>query len=93
MLRLHISDEPQGQPAAFGRLTLRHSCSGVEGAMPFQLGLPELVIVLLIVLVIFGAGAITSLAHDLGRGIREFREGISGEPGPKNPENAKETKS
>lgn len=41
-------------------------------------GAPELIIILVIVLLIFGPGRIASLAKDLGTGIREFREGISG---------------
>ena len=51
--------------------------------------LAELVIVLLIVVVLFGAGRVSKLGGELGTAIREFRKGLEGEP--KN-EEAKETK-
>jgi sec-independent protein translocase protein TatA len=41
-------------------------------------GVWELVIVLVIVLLVFGVGRLGRLGRDLGEGIREFREGISG---------------
>ncbi len=40
---------------------------------------PELVIVLVIVLLVFGVGRIGKVAGELGKGIRAFKEGISGE--------------
>jgi len=46
--------------------------------MPFRVGLPELIIILVIVLVIFGAGRIPQIGSSLGRGIRAFKQGISG---------------
>jgi sec-independent protein translocase protein TatA len=39
----------------------------------------ELIIVLVIVLLLFGPGRIGKIAGELGRGIRSFREGISGQ--------------
>jgi sec-independent protein translocase protein TatA len=39
-------------------------------------GVPELVIILVIVLVLFGAGRIGKIAGELGSGIRNFRESI-----------------
>ena len=47
--------------------------------MPFNLGPTELIIILVIVVVLFGAGRISKIAGELGQGIREFRKGISGE--------------
>jgi len=38
------------------------------------LGVPELLIVLLIVLLIFGSKKIPELARGLGKGIREFKD-------------------
>jgi sec-independent protein translocase protein TatA len=38
------------------------------------LGPPELVLILVIVLVIFGAGRLPQVFGSLGKGIREFRE-------------------
>lgn len=37
-------------------------------------GIPELLIVLVIVLVIFGAGRLTEIMGAMGKGIREFRK-------------------
>jgi len=45
--------------------------------MPFRLGTPELLILLVIVLLIFGVGRIGRIASELGRGIREFRNSLS----------------
>ncbi len=42
-----------------------------------QVGIIELLILLFIVLLFFGAKRISGLAHSLGKGIREFRKGIS----------------
>ncbi len=38
-----------------------------------QLGAPELIIILVIVLVLFGAGKLADIGGALGKGIREFR--------------------
>ncbi len=48
-------------------------------------GAPELLIILVIVLLLFGPGRIGKVAGELGKGIRSFRDGISG----KNNEEAK----
>ncbi|MBA3469835.1 MAG: twin-arginine translocase TatA/TatE family subunit [Herpetosiphonaceae bacterium] len=42
----------------------------------FGLGTPELLIILVIVVVLFGASRFADLGGSLGRGIREFRQGI-----------------
>lgn len=41
-------------------------------------GLPELLIILVIVIVIFGASKLPQLGRGLGEGISNFREGIKG---------------
>jgi sec-independent protein translocase protein TatA len=41
-------------------------------------GLPELIIVLVIVLLVFGVGRLTNVFGEMGKGIRAFREGLSG---------------
>ncbi len=41
-------------------------------------GLPELLIVLVIIVILFGPGRIGKVAGELGKGIRSFREGIGG---------------
>jgi sec-independent protein translocase protein TatA len=53
--------------------------------MPFRLGTTELIILLVIVLLLFGVGRIGRIASELGRGIREFRHGLT-EPDDKNAE-------
>lgn len=45
--------------------------------MPFNLGVPELIIILVVVLVIFGPGKLPSIGSSLGKGIREFRKATS----------------
>lgn len=49
----------------------------------FGIGLPELVIVLVIVLVLFGAGRIPAVMKDLGKGVYSFKEGLMGKTEPK----------
>ena len=44
---------------------------------------PELIIILIIVLLIFGVGRIARVGRELGTGIREFRKGVYGEDEPK----------
>ena len=39
-------------------------------------GAPELIIILIIVLLLFGPGRIGKLAGELGKGLRNFREGL-----------------
>jgi sec-independent protein translocase protein TatA len=41
------------------------------------LGTPELIIILVIVLLIFGVGRVSRIGRELGQGIREFRKGLS----------------
>lgn len=41
--------------------------------MPFNLGGPELIIVLVIVLIVFGAGKLPKVMRDVGQGVKEFR--------------------
>lgn len=40
------------------------------------LGMPELLIVVLIIVILFGSKKIPELAKGLGQGIRNFKEGI-----------------
>lgn len=47
--------------------------------MPFDIGVPELIIVLVIVILIFGVGRVASVGKELGGAIRGFREGLKGD--------------
>jgi sec-independent protein translocase protein TatA len=41
-------------------------------------GAPELIIILVIILLLFGPGRIGRIAGEFGKGIRNFREGLGG---------------
>ena len=40
------------------------------------LGMPELLVILVILLIIFGANKLPQIGEGLGKGIRHFKEGI-----------------
>jgi len=52
-----------------------------------SLGFPELLLILVIVLVVFGAGNLPKLGRGLGEGISNFRQGLKGDE--KKPEEKK----
>lgn len=45
----------------------------------FGLGFTELIIILVVVLVLFGAGKLPNVMGEMGKGISMFKKGISGE--------------
>jgi sec-independent protein translocase protein TatA len=57
-----------------------------------NIGVPELLIVLVIVLVIFGASRLTDIMGALGKGVAEFRKGTSTTEETKKEESNSETK-
>ncbi|MFZ0532983.1 MAG: twin-arginine translocase TatA/TatE family subunit [Anaerolineales bacterium] len=44
--------------------------------MPSWLGAPELLIILVIVILVFGVGRIANIGGELGKGISAFRKGL-----------------
>jgi sec-independent protein translocase protein TatA len=64
-----------------------------------DIGPPELILILLIVIVLFGVGRISKIGGELGHGIRAFKEGLQGsesdqpsKPEPVKAENTEESK-
>jgi sec-independent protein translocase protein TatA len=49
--------------------------------MPGNVGITELLVVLVIALIVLGPKKLPVMARNLGRGIREFKEAISLDPG------------
>ena len=50
--------------------------SGYAAAMP-NIGAPELLIILVLVLLVFGGAKLPKLARSLGQAQREFKDGLS----------------
>jgi TatA/E family protein of Tat protein translocase len=46
--------------------------------MPFGISLPELLILLLVLLLVFGAKRLPEMGRSLGKGMREFKDSVSG---------------
>lgn len=50
-----------------------------------DIGVPELIIILVIVVLLFGPRRLGEVAGELGKGIRNFREGLAGKDEPPKP--------
>lgn len=50
--------------------------------MPFGLGPIELIIILAIILLAFGAKRLPEIGKSLGTGMREFKKGVTEDKGP-----------
>lgn len=46
--------------------------------MPFNVGLPEMLVILVIALIVLGPKKLPDAGRALGNGIREFKDSISG---------------
>ncbi|MBN2374100.1 twin-arginine translocase TatA/TatE family subunit [bacterium] len=44
----------------------------------FGIGMPEMIVILIIVLIIFGAGKLPEIGSGLGRGIKNFKKAAQG---------------
>jgi sec-independent protein translocase protein TatA len=51
---------------------------GILGHVPFGIGIWEILILLLVILLVFGPRRLPEMGRSLGRGMREFKESISG---------------
>jgi sec-independent protein translocase protein TatA len=60
--------------------------SGRRKSLMPNIGLPEILIVLIIALVVFGPKKLPELGRSLGKGINEFKDGMTGgDDAPKSP--------
>ena len=49
----------------------------------FGLGMPELIVILVIIVIIFGAGKLPEIGSGIGKGIKNFKKATRDEEEPK----------
>lgn len=58
----------------------------------FGIGMPELLIILVIILIVFGAGKLPQIGEGIGKGIKNFKKATSEVDKPEEPEKIEENK-
>jgi sec-independent protein translocase protein TatA len=57
---------------------MRYSEKNQMGVLMFGFGMPELIVILVIVLVVFGAGRLPEIGSALGKSIKNFKRASDG---------------
>ena len=55
----------------------RASIRWYRGLVPFGISLPELLILLVVLLLVFGAKRLPEMGKSLGKGMREFKDSVT----------------